>query len=487
MSTGPPKPSAPNWNDPMFNTNDSRKVPVAQPMASPMASPMQMKEYPVPYLLAFLLTAIAIGIFVAIENMSHIADIQNNWSEYRCQPLMIPLAGLFGQSVNENFEFCLQQIIQDSTKGVTGPFAGGMMGFTSILTNLMDSANSFRTMLATLVGGVIKIVNEFKARMTALMGRVKLTASRMKALMYRVYGTMFAVIYMGLSAQTGIANFGDTFIFKFLDTFCFPPEQEVILESGEKIPISDVLVNDILQGGHRVEIIYQFAADGQEMVEMADNIQVSSNHFIQYQNKWIHAKDHPDAKSIGQWSGGKERPLICLTTHDHILPIGPYKFSDYDETEEGNSPTQQWVNECLNGTKKSLESTGSYDIGSPAETLVKTLTGFKPLYTIKLGDKITENDTVVGIQISETSEFCRLPDSQRIAKGALIWRKDTQEWSRAESFLPEAISNNTETIALFVSPGAKYEIRGGHVIRDAMEVYSPDTKKAYGDILSNKR
>jgi len=441
-----------------------------------------------PYLLFTLLVAISIGIFVAIENMSNLSNIQDNWAQHRCQPHMIPLAGFFGYSVNENFEFCLQQIIQESTKGVTGPFAGGMFGFTSVLMNLMKSANSFRTMMATLVGGVIKIISEFKARMTALMGRVKLTASRMKAMMYRVYGTMFAVIYMGLSAQTGIANFGDTFIFKFIDTFCFPPEQLVSLESGEKIPISKVLVNHILKGGHRVETIYKFAADGQQMVELrhqtAEPIQVSSNHFLRHNGKWIMAKDHPDALPIADWKGGIERPLICLSTHDHLLPVGSYIFADYDETDEANAQTQEWVDKSLNGkTSESLKSDVSYEVGLPSYTMIKTLSGYKSLYEIQLGERITETDTVVGIQCSETSEFCQLPDTQLIARGSLIWNKERGEWLRAYSFLPEVSSNTGEIIALFVSPGAKYEIMGEHVVRDAMEIYSPDTKKAYADIL----
>jgi hypothetical protein len=463
-------------------------------MDKPIAPVIQ--EYPKPYILAFFLTAIAIGIFLAIENFSNITEIQGNWSEYRCQPLMIPLAGLFGYSVNENFEFCLQQIIQENTKGVTGPFASGMMGFTGILQNLMNSANSFRTMMATLVGGVIKIISEFKARMTALMGRVKMTASRMKSLMYRVYGTMFAVIYMGLSAQTGIANFGDTFIFKFIDTFCFPPEQVINLESGVTLPISDIQVGDILQGGHVVEIIYKFAADGQEMVELnpvsnmdsTEPIQVSSNHFIMYNRKWIMAKDHPDAVIIGPWYGGIERPLICLSTHDHLLPVGPYVFADYDETDEANAETQAWVDKSLNGTKRkdTPRPDVSYEIGLPSTTMVRTLNGFKPLYEIQLGEMLTEKDKVVGIQISNTNEFCRISDTQRVAKGSLIWNPIKEKWIRAYSFLPDAPSTQTEIIALFVSPGAKYEILGGHIIRDAMEIYSPDTKKSYADILLKK-
>lgn len=449
-------------------------------------APVIQEKYPIPYLAAFFLILFFIGIFVAIEYSSDFSDIQANWGKYRCQPQMMPFAWLFGYDINENFNFCLQQIIQSSTKGVTGPFTSGMFGFTSILSNLMESANSFRVMLATLVGGVIKIIGEFKARMTALMGRIKLTAGRMKAMMYRIYGTMFAVIYMGMSAQTAIASFGDSFIFQFIDTFCFPPEQPIILESGEEIAISDVLVNDILKGGHRVETIYKFAADGQPMVHLKD-VKVSSNHFVRLNGSWIMAKEHPDARPSECWSGGANRPLICLTTHDHILPVRNYIFADYDETDEANAATQAWVDTAVNGRKKTTPHPDvSYEIGCPSETMVKTLSGFKPLYDIKLGEKITETDTVVGIQISQINEFSRLSNTQRIARGALIWDITKSEWVRAYSILPDAFSSPTEVIALFVSPGAKYEIQGGFIIRDAMEVYSPDTKKLYADALTSK-
>jgi hypothetical protein len=357
-----------------------------------------------------------------------------------------------------------------------------MFGFTGVLTNLMNSANSFRTTLATLVGGVLKLIAEFKTRMTALMGHVKLAASRMKALMFRVYGTMFAVMYMGMSATTAITNLGDSFIFTFVNTFCFPPDQEIELEDGEKVLISEVLVGDTIKGGSRVETIYKFAADGQEMVEI-DKIRVSSNHFIQYNGKWIMAKDHPKSKSIESWSGGYNSPLFCLTTHNHLLHIGSYVFADYDETDLANAKTQEWVDASLNGRcKVRLDSEISYDIGSPSESRVKTLDGYKSLNEIRLGDKITEKDTVVGIQVMNHSEFCKLPDGTLVAKGSLFWNSTKGEWSRAYSFLPSVSYSPRECIALFVSPGAKYEVNSW-IIRDAMEIYSPDTKQYYAEVL----
>jgi len=451
--------------------------------------PKTIPQYPVPYLWFLLLILIAVGLFVAIEYGSNLSAIQNNWAEYRCQPHIMPFAGLFGHDMNENFQFCIQQVVQVNTAGVAAPFAQGMGGFTSVLMNLMKSANSFRTMLATLVGGVVKIISEFKARMTALMSRVKITASRMKAMMYRVYGTMFAVMYMGMSAQTGIANFGDSFIFKFIDTFCFPPEQLVTLNDGTIVPIINVSVGDTLEGGHRVESTYRFAADGQEMVRLGD-ILVSSNHFVKFSGKWRMAKDHPDAISVGPWQGGMRRPLVCLTTSDHLLPIWPYTFSDYDETEGGDTVTREWIGNSLNGTKFVRlpdHEDESYEVGCPSSSRILTLDGYKSLWAIKLGDMITKNSKVVGIQVSQTSEFCSLPNSQKVSRGTLLWSPLKGEWIRAYTMYPCITSTvPIQTIALFVSPGAQYTLEGGYIVRDAMEIYSPDTKKAYAEALLNQ-
>jgi len=443
--------------------------------------------YPEPYGFFIILLCFAIAGYYVMENGANMADIGVNWAENRCQPHIMPLAGLFGHDVNENFQFCLQQIIQDKTKSTTGPFAQGMSGFTGILTNLMNSANSFRVTLATLVGGILKIVSEFKARMMALMSRVKITAGRMKALMYRVYGTMFAVIYMGLSAQAGLLNFGDSFVFKFIDAFCFPPEQPVMLESGVEKPISQIQMGDVLLGGHRVTSTYQFNADGQEMVRLG-SVEVSANHFVQFNGLWLMARDHPDALTLIPWSGGLKRPLICLSTDDHQFELGSYTFADYDETEKGNAGTQQWINASLNGCKPDTPHPyNSYEIGLLPTTRIKTLNGFKEIGSIQLGEQLSETHCVVGIQNSQIYDICTLPDGTLLGAGSLIWSKDKEQWIRAGiQYNSQSVLYPYEMISLFVSPGAMYELEDGTIIRDAMEVYSPETKKIYAEILLRK-
>ena len=457
-----------------------------------MMSPKPEEEPSRPYAMFIMLLTFAIGIYIAIENGASALTVGTNWAENRCQPQYMLLAGLFGHDVNENFQFCLNQIIQEKTKGATGPVASGMMGFTGILSNLMDSANSFRVTLATLVGGILKIISEFQSRFTALASRIKITAARMKVMMNRVYGMMFSIIYMGLSAVTGVLNFGDSFVFKFVDTFCFPPETPIALENGTIKPISEIQLGDFLEGMHRVTSVYQFAADGQEMVRLG-SVEVSSNHFVQFNEKWIAAKDHPDAYRIADWSGGNTRPLICLSTNDHLIDLQGFRFADYDETEEGNSETQVWIDESLNGGRRDGTSRPgtphpqtSYDIGVSATTRIKTINGLQEIGKLELGTYITKTDRIVGIQRSTITDISKLPSGQIIGSGTLVWVPQTNKWIRAGQIYGMDLSffsHQTETISLFVSPGANYELEDGTIVRDAMEVYSPETKKVYAEKL----
>jgi hypothetical protein len=214
-------------------------------------------------------------------------------------------------------------------------------------------------------------------------------------------------------------------------------------------------------------------------------IEVSSNHLISSKGKWVMAKDHPYAIPIAPWAGGERRPLVCLTTHDHLIDIGNYIFADYDETEKGNQSTQQMVHSALNGlTSDSLYLEVSYEVGAPIRTEVKMRDGYKSLNDIHLGDKVSDSARVVGILISEVIEVCILPGGQQVAKGTLLWNKSTDQWLRACTLYPIYKANKPiKIIALFVSPGASYELKDGTIVRDAMEVYSPDTKKAYTDAL----
>ncbi len=371
--------------------------PTVLPNSVPIVKPPTVHSPP--YMSMIFLMLLLIGLFFLLESMSQAAQTSNNWPEVRCQPQNMMLAGLYGYDANENFQFCLQQIIQDSTKSSTAPFAQGMGGFTSVLQNLMSSANSFRTTLATMTGGIIKIIGEFKSRMTALMGRVKLTASRMKAMMYRVYGTMFAVMYMGISAQTGIANFGDTFIFKFIDTFCFAPDTRIVMTDRSENMICSLRVGDVLAGKSVVEAIIE-CPGSDDMYEIY-GVRVSGRHRIWSSdlNKFISVKEHPDAKK-----SHAEPKLWTLITSNREIPVKGLdkvvRFADWEELPHTDEAAASWdaiVQQILNKEIKAIRAVKSAPCIDKSVLVYKYQAGLTPIGLIQVGDWIHDSGVWVKV------------------------------------------------------------------------------------------
>lgn len=356
------------------------------------------KTYPLPYMSAFFLWAFAILFAYLIESSATATNVSNNWDENRCKLHIMPFASFYGHDINENFQFCLQQIIAENTKSTAAPFAEGMGGFTNVLTSLMQSTNSIRVTLATLVGGIIKIVSEFKSRMTALMGRVKLTTSRMKAMMFRIYGTMFAVMYMGMSAQTGIANFGDTFIFKFIDAFCFAPDTKVIKEDLSVVSIQNLELGDKLYNGSVVEAIIECPVPSGPLYEIY-GIKVSGIHKIWYAatGSFIPVKDHPDARlsdniTTTLWTlntSNREIPIKGSNGHEYV------RFADWEEMSPTLDASIYWnriAHMILNDNQPTEQEEPKHILEGPAlegDILVyKYQGGLVPISSIQIGDWI---------------------------------------------------------------------------------------------------
>jgi hypothetical protein len=424
-----------------------------------------------------------IGGFVLILVSSSTKEIADNWPKYRCSPTVMPFASLYGKDVGENFEFCLKNIFQTQSQELLGPFGGIIMNFIGTLSTMIESANSMRLQMATLVGGVTTITKEFQDRITQVMFRTQLTGQRMKMLMGRLFATFNAIIYMGISGITAVTNFGDTFLFKFLDTFCFPPETPVYLEGkAEPVPISTLKIGDVLKGKHRVTAVFSFYSNGQEMVQFPDGTQVSTNHFVLSGTKWLKAKYHPQATPVAPWAGGLERPLICVNTSDHQFQVGEQTFRDYDETDEGDEETMRSVEYQVNNAS-SAASPQHYSPSVAADTLLQLKTGTKAASQIKLGDALPTG-TVVGLIRKEVTRICKMPTGDMVAEGTLCWDTVQQKWIRA-AYLAEVKILDVPVVyySFVVAPTATIQLASGLTVRDYVEILSPDTESAYAQLL----
>jgi hypothetical protein len=436
-------------------------------------------------MLGFVLVTLSfIGLLFGINKLMDVQEIRNNWPKYRCRPDVMLTASLYGHDANENLEFCLKNGFDERAKALTGPFYTFMAMFTQILMTFLNSINSIRMIFATIVGTVTQVFNEFSERIKMVMTQIQTAAIRIRFLMGRVFASLFAVLFMALSGIKATTNFGNTFLFKFLDTFCFDPETPIETARGV-IPIYQVRIGDLLKDGSRVTSTFAFFADGQTMVRLRGTI-VSTNHYVLYSDKWIQARDHPDAVPIDDWNGGSERPLICLNTHTHQIPIGDLLFSDYDESEEGDAQAMREVTCALNGGSCFGHSTSSSAMGCGPEVALEKKDGILiPAAHLRIGDQMSFG-TVIGLVRKEVYEMCMI-QGERFAAGTSIWNKATNKWQRANTLVkPQRLVKPEVFVHLIVSPSATLMSQRGVAFRDYVEIHDPRFEEAYANALRRK-
>jgi hypothetical protein len=319
-----------------------------------------------------------------------------------------------------------------------------------------------------------------------------------------MYALLFSVMYMGMSGITGMTSFTNTFLFSFLDTFCFPGDTILrIQREGEQmiqeLPLREVRIGDRLYPSmDRVTACFRFHATGQPMVRFG-RIQVSTNHYIYHGGKRVRAEHHPDATSRGPWLS--EEPLYCLNTDTHHIPIDGYVFMDYDETPTADEETMRWVERQIQPlpslSSPSVKAT-EYGMAVSSDTRIRLSSGEVVCADkVKLGDKMVTGGTVAGVIRKEVEQWVTLSDGSRMTPSTLFWDATEERWKRWRDVLsPSSSTSSTPSTSstsmppIFCSwvilPHSQVELESGLRLRDYLEYASPETEHLYREHLEAK-
>uniref|UniRef100_A0A6C0KT16 Hedgehog/Intein (Hint) domain-containing protein n=1 Tax=viral metagenome TaxID=1070528 RepID=A0A6C0KT16_9ZZZZ len=435
-----------------------------------------------------LMIIVAFGIVFGLNKLIDIKNIKDNWAENRCSPMIMPFASFFGHDTSENFQFCMGKIFNNFSTPFFGSIGTIFGQFTELLQSIFNSVNSIRTIIASLGGGINVIFQEFTERISNFFFKLRLSAIRLKALFGRMYAILFSVMYMGMSGITGMTSFTNTFLFSFIDTFCFPGETPVLIKVADeikKVAIKEVKIGDVLMPGNTmVTATFQFYSRGQPMVKLG-NITVSTNHYVMHNGRPIMAGEHPHAIPLGPWDS--DELLYCLNTTNHTIPMDYLTFLDYDEAPECDAQTLQWIEEKINA-KKSIDKNYSYKDACFAinETAkIKTMTGLKAAKDIQIGDELTTGSKVTGIIRRQVSEVCSVTKDISVTPATLYWDQESNDWKRmGEDRAYQKTAD--EFLSFVVIPNSQIELEDGTRVRDYMEVCSPDSEQYYSAHLESK-
>lgn len=436
------------------------------------------------FFIFFLLLILSIVFFI-FTGIFNIKKIKEDWSNQRCQPMIMPFAGLFGYDSKENFEFCMGKVFGTHSSNYFGSLTTIFGTFSSVIQSILNSINSMRNTIATLGGGINVIFQEFTERISNFFFKLRLSGIYLKTLFLRMYAILFSVMYMGMSGITGMTSFTNTFLFSFLDTFCFPGDTSLqIIQSDGSIgqkTIKDIQIGDTLYPGNiKVTGTFKFYSRGQPMVKLGDVI-VSTNHYLIYQGKPIKAIDHPHAISIGTWDS--DDYLYCLNTNTHTIPVSYFTFLDYDETPRADKITMNYIEQRLNAEHTVKEySFEEYGFGIGENTRIKTQRGLISAKDIQIGDELSTRSKVVGKIRKQVTEICELEPSVIITPSTLNWNVQQNKWTRIGE-QHQFIKKSYECISFVVVPNSQIELENDMIVRDYMELCSPDSEMYYSNCL----
>ena len=304
-----------------------------------------------------LLTFIIIIIFVLLFSVNilsvGIEKIKSEWPNYRCNPIVMPFANVFGEDTMKNFAFCVQNLQQTYMQDLLAPlnYTTNVMG--SIGKEFTDSINAIRAFFDKIRNMITDTIKEIMGVfLNFLIGFQHMIIS-MRDLFGKTIGTLTIFIYMMEGAIMSMKSAWNGPPGQMVRMLCFHPNTLVKLKNGSTKMIRDIEPGDTLknnqnvygfmklnnldENGNYIEKLYLFENGEKDCNGNHTDILVSGSHLIfdKDSNDFIHSKLHKDSKE----SRVETRYLICLLTTDHTIPLGDYIFHDWEDNQGSPSKT----------------------------------------------------------------------------------------------------------------------------------------------------
>jgi|TARA_B110000967_G_scaffold165876_1_gene173731 hypothetical protein len=168
-------------------------------------------------------TVILLLVFFVIISYYHVFNnlqpIKADWINQRCNPRVIPFAGLINppdpekmsafEFTSQNFTGCIQTILTDIVGVFLAPFKYLIHSFTKILDGLLEAVQEIRKLFNSIRNATGSVSSEIMGKVLAILIPIQYMVIKIKDLVNKTQGIMLSGIYMLMGVyQTLIAAFG---------------------------------------------------------------------------------------------------------------------------------------------------------------------------------------------------------------------------------------------------------------------------------------
>jgi len=297
-------------------------------------------------LLTFLIILIFIILFSANILSVGIEKIKKEWPKYRCNPVVMPIANVFGEDTMKNFAFCVQNLQSTFMQDLLQPVHYAEKLMSSVTKEFTDAINSIRAFFNKIRNMIMNIIKEIMGVFLNLLIGFQHMIISIRDLFQKTIGTLTVFLYLmegGIMAMKSGWEGPPGNMVRFM---CFHPDTLVKLHDGTIKPISVIDPGDILKNsqtvhgsmklhnldasGNYIEKLYRFKGEKDYNNNQTSTL-VSGSHLIYDKTiqNFVNVKNHTDAKLTNI----DTKTLICLITSDHTIPLGNYIFHDWEDNQ----------------------------------------------------------------------------------------------------------------------------------------------------------
>lgn len=285
---------------------------------------------------SFLILLVFGLIFLGLALAALAKDIKKNWPKYKCNPMIMPVAGAFGKDPAKNFVECIGNI----QAGFMGYFLGPIryiMGFLgNIGGDIMNSMNFIRKLMKTVSDTLMGLIESVFGVFFNVIIRFQLILIALKDLMMKILGIFLLLGYFFDGGRRTLQSAANGPIGLMIDAFgCFPVDTPIQLISGEYKKISELSLGDILINNSEVRAILRVKGDKRNPYykiwseKLNKFIFVTGDHLIKHPitNKFIMVKNYENAQNAMIW----DKEMTNLVTTNNNIPIGEFTFWDWED------------------------------------------------------------------------------------------------------------------------------------------------------------
>jgi hypothetical protein len=162
-------------------------------------------------LLSIFIVAVFIGLYVANVLAIGKKNVQDNWALYRCSPMVMPIANMFGHDTMKNFAYCIQNMQTNFMAPLLTPSNYSNTLATANLTSLnksnknsMGMFGNMRGLMGNNIMGMFNIFGNISMLMGVLVNKIKDMMNKLGGVFFTTFALMQGAAYTTASTWNAV-------------------------------------------------------------------------------------------------------------------------------------------------------------------------------------------------------------------------------------------------------------------------------------------